>query len=339
MSEPNSPISIPTIEFQELPRPEGPPPSERYWLHALLLVATCFTTLVVGARMEFNFLNNRAPFAAGNEWLPFFPIEWIWHHPSQLLLGIPFSATLLTILLAHEMGHYLYCRYYGVRATLPFFIPAPTLIGTLGAVIRIKAPIRSRAALFDIGIAGPIAGFVVAVATLVVAMNFSKPLHVAGSSDLQLGYPWIFYLVHDALRHVVPGHAIAALPLSRVYLHPTAIAAWVGMYATALNLLPSGQLDGGHIVYALAPRAHRVVSWMTVVALVILGAIAFKTDSMNYSWWFWAGVLAVMNALTLRLQQAPDFPEIPPGRWILAMMALIMLIVTFTISPFHFLAR
>ena len=339
MSEPNSPISIPIIDFQELPRPEGPPPSERYWLHALLLVATCFTTLVVGARMEYNFRYNLPLFLAGNERLPFFPIEWIWQDPRRLMLGIPFSATLLTILLAHEMGHYLYCRYYGVRATLPFFIPAPTLIGTLGAVIRIKAPIRSRAALFDIGIAGPIAGFVVAVATLVVAMNFSKPLHVVGSSDLRLEYPWIFYLVHDALRRVVPGHAIAAVPLSRVYLHPTAIAAWVGMYATALNLLPSGQLDGGHIVYALAPRAHRAVSWMTVVALVILGAIAFKTDSMNYSWWFWAGVLAVMNALTLRLQQAPEFPEIPPGRWILAMMALIMLIVTFTISPFHFLAR
>jgi membrane-associated protease RseP (regulator of RpoE activity) len=341
MSESNSPISIPTIEFQhELPRPEGRPPSERYWLHLLLLVATCFTTLVVGARMEFNFLNNRAPFAVLNEHLAFFPIEWIWHDPKRLILGIPFSATLLTILLAHEMGHYLFCRYYGVRATLPFFIPAPTLIGTLGAVIRIKAPIRSRAALFDIGIAGPIAGFVVAVATLFVAMSLSQPLHVIGPpSDLRLGYPWIFYLVHDVLRRVAPSHPIAALPLSRVYLHPTAVAAWVGTYATALNLLPSGQLDGGHIVYALAPRAHRVVSWMTVIVLVILGAIAFRSDSMNYSWWFWAGVLAIMNILTLRLQQAPDYPEIPPGRWILAMVALIMLIVTFVISPFHFIAR
>lgn len=339
MSEPNSPISISTIEYQsQLPRPEGSRPSERYWLHALLLVATCFTTLVVGAKMEFNFLNNLAPFAAGNEWIPFFPIEWILRDPARLVLGIPFSATLLTILLAHEMGHYLFCRYYGVRATLPFFIPAPTLIGTLGAVIRIKAPIRSRAALFDIGIAGPIAGFVVAVTTLAIAMNLSKPLHVAGASDLQLGYPWIFYLVHGVLRQIGPGHPIAALPLNRVYLHPMAVAAWVGMYATALNLLPSGQLDGGHIVYALAPRAHRVVSWMTVVTLVIIGAIAYEHGTMN-GWWFWAGVLATMNLLTLRLQQAPDLPELPPGRWTLAFAALIMLLVTFTKSPFHLLAR
>jgi len=305
----------------------------------LLLAATCFTTLVVGARMEFNFLHNQAPFAANDELVPFFPLGWVLTNPSRLLLGIPFSATLLTILLAHEMGHYLFCRYYGVRATLPFFIPAPTLIGTLGAVIRIKAPIRSRVALFDIGIAGPIAGFVVAVTALAVAMILSKPLHVIGSSDLRLGYPWIFYLVHDVVRRVAPGHPVAALPLSRVYLHPMAVAAWVGMYATALNLLPSGQLDGGHIVYALAPRAHRLVSWTTVIALLVLGSIAYERDASNYSWWFWAAVLVVMNVLTLRLRQAPEFPQLPPGRWILAAVALLMLIVTFTISPFHLLAR
>src|SRR5438067_4454636 len=173
----------------------------RYWLHGLLLLATCFTTMVVGARMEFNFLHNAPPFAIGDEWLAFFPLGWILRQPSRLLLGIPFSASLLLILLAHEMGHYLFCRYYRVRATLPFFIPAPTMIGTLGAVIRIKAPIRSRAALFDIGIAGPIAGFVVAVATLAVAMNLSKPLSPSiGQSDLHIGFPWIFYLMQGALR-------------------------------------------------------------------------------------------------------------------------------------------
>ncbi len=330
MSEPGPPIPTSTIEFYHaLPVPEGPPPREHYWLHALLLVATCFTTLVVGARMEFNFLHNLPPFAAGDEYIPFFPIGWVLARPSRLLLGIPFSATLLTILLAHEMGHYLYCRYYGVRATLPFFIPAPTLIGTLGAVIRIKAPIRSRAALFDIGIAGPIAGFVVAIATLAVAMTLSKPLVPGmGPSDLRLGYPEIFYLVHDALRSFVPGHAAASLPLGRVYLHPTAIAAWVGMFATALNLLPSSQLDGGHIVYALAPRAHRVISWITVIALVFLGR-------MYVGWRVWAGLIIVMNVLTYRQQQAPDFPPLPGNRWILALLAGVMLALTFTVSPFE----
>src|SRR5580700_10027854 len=139
MSELNSPIPTSTLEYYHaLPMPAGRRMREHYWLHALLLIATGFTTLVVGARMEFNFLHNLAPFAAGDEWLPFFPVRWVLAQPSRLLLGIPFSATLLCILLAHEMGHYLFCRYYGVRATLPYFIPAPTLIGTLGAVIRIK---------------------------------------------------------------------------------------------------------------------------------------------------------------------------------------------------------
>ena len=337
MSEPGPSHPTSTLEYdQDLPLPEGSPPRERYWVHALLLAATCFTTLVVGARMEFNFLNNLPPFTAGNEYVPFFPLGWVLAQPSRLLLGIPFSLSLLTILLSHEMGHYLLCRYYGVRATLPFFLPAPTLIGTLGAVIRIKAPIRSRAALFDIGIAGPIAGFVVAVVTLAVAMTLSKPVvRGMGSSDLQLGFPAIFYLLQNALRHVMPEHPIAGLPLARVYLHPVAIAAWVGMYATALNLLPSSQLDGGHIVYALAPKSHRAISWMTVIALIALGGIAHRVDRMNYGWWFWAGLITIMNVLTYRQQQAPDHPEIPGNRRAWAVVAAIMLLLTFTVSPFQ----
>lgn len=302
---------------------------QRYWLHVLLLLATCFTTLVVGARMEFNFLNNLPPFAFGNETVPFFRIGWILQQPSRLLWGIPFSATLLIILLAHEMGHYLLCRYYGVHATLPFFIPAPTLIGTLGAVIRIKAPIRSRAALFDIGIAGPIAGFVVAVITLALAMTLSKPrVPGAATSELRLGLPGIFYLVQHALRTLSPTHGMVNQPLSRVYLHPMAIAAWVGMFATALNLLPSGQLDGGHIVYALAPRAHRVISWLTVLTLVVLGYA-------SWHWWIWAGLLFVMNVFTQRQRQAPSFPDLPPSRWPLALLAGVMLALTFTVAPFE----
>jgi len=337
MSEPNSSIPASTLEYyQALPVPEGTPPRPRYWLHGLLLAATCFTTLVVGARMQFNFSHNLAPFATGDELIPFFPVGWVLAHPGRLLGGVPFSGSLLLILLAHEMGHYLFCRRYGVWATLPFFIPAPSLIGTLGAVIRIKGPIRSRAALFDIGIAGPIAGFVVAVVTLLVAMPLSKPLvHGAGSSQLQLGYPEIFYLLHGLFRVVAPGSAVAGVPLGRVYLHPMAIAAWVGMYATALNLLPSSQLDGGHIVYALAPRAHRLISWITVLALIGLGTVAYLLDRGNYSWWFWAGLITVMNVLTYRHRQAPEEPELPRNRWRLAVLAAVMLGLTFTLLPFQ----
>jgi membrane-associated protease RseP (regulator of RpoE activity) len=328
MSEPNSPISSSTLEYYyTLPVPEGVRPRERYWLHAVLLVGTVFTTLIVGARMQFNFLHNLPPFTVGDEYLPFFPLRWALVEPSRLLLGIPFSATLLIILLAHEMGHYILCRYYGVRATLPFFIPAPTLIGTMGAVIRIKGPIRSRAALFDIGIAGPIAGFVVAVVTLAVGLVLSKPVASGmGQPDLRVGFPEIFYAMHNLLRHFAPERSISRLSLDRAYLHPTAIAAWVGMYATALNLLPSSQLDGGHIVYALAPRAHRVISVLTVGGLIALGWL-------NYAWWFWAGLILAMNVLTWRQEQAPRETPLPGNRWLLAVLAVAMLVLTLTLSP------
>lgn len=328
MSDPNPSIPSSTLEYyQALPLPEPPPIGQRYWLHALLLVATFFTTTVVGARMEFNFLHNLPPFADADEWIPFFPIGWVLARPVRLVLGIPFSATLMMILFAHEMGHYLFCRFYRVRATLPFFIPAPTLIGTLGAVIRIKAPIRSRAALFDIGIAGPIAGFVVAIVTLGAAMVLSKPLAPGiGASELQLGFPMIFHVVHGAIHWIWPAAPVARLPLSRLYLHPTAVAAWVGMFATALNLLPSSQLDGGHIVYAVAPRIHRVVSWITVFVLIYLG-------HQYMGWRVWAGLLLIMNVLTNRQQQAPRYPDLPANRWPLAVLGAVMLILTFTTSP------
>jgi membrane-associated protease RseP (regulator of RpoE activity) len=307
------------------------PPKPRYWLHGLLLLATCFTTLVVGARLEFCFLHNLPPFVAGDEFIPFFALGWVMAQPARLLLGVPFSATLLMILLTHEMGHYLYCRYHGVYATLPFFIPAPTLIGTLGAVIRIKSPIRSRAALFDIGIAGPIAGFVAAVATLAVALVLSKPLAPSlGRSDLQMGYPLILKAMHRLLGMVDPHYAIAGLPLSHIYFHPMVVAALVGMFATALNLLPSGQLDGGHIVFALWPRAHRIVSWITIVVLAGLG-------HWYVGWRVWAGLLILMNVATWRQRQAPEYPALPSTRWALAVTGLVMLLLTFTISPFQLL--
>ena len=121
-------------------------------------------------------------------------------------------------------------------------------------------------------------------------------------------------------------NAIAALPMQRVYIHPIAIAAWVGMLATALNLLPSGQLDGGHIVFAVAPRLHRAVSWATIVALLYAGRTYL-------GWWFWAGILIVMNVLTWRQKQAPAFPPLPRNRWPLAVVAVLMLLLTFTILP------
>ncbi len=337
MSEPN-PLSPPeplhsTYEFyRPLEVFAPPPPRKRYWLHALLFLATIFTTLVVGARLEYNFHANLPafpPIPDDATWTQvftwWFPVRWALSQPSRLLLGIPFSATLLLILFTHEMGHYLYCVRYRVYATLPFFIPAPTLIGTLGAVIRIKSPIRNRAQLFDIGIAGPIAGFVVAVATLAVSLLLSKQMpHGMAESAIPLGYPAIFYVVQHLLR-IVGSHAdVARLPLQALYLHPTALAAWVGMFATALNLLPGGQLDGGHIVYAVKPKLHRWVSLLTVVVLIYL--------TKYWSGW---GLWSLLLLLTgMRHPNVQREPKLSSGRYALAFLGLLMFLLTFMPSPF-----
>ncbi len=317
------------------PEPLEPPvgvyfiarPRQRYWLHALLFLATVFSTLVVGARLQYNFAHQLAAYDIERD---FFPVFWALARPSRLLLGVPFCVTLLGILAAHEMGHYLYCRRYHVFATLPFFLPAPTLIGTFGAFIRIKSPIRSRAALFDIGSAGPIAGFLVAVPALALALLQSRPMpEGVPPSDIVFGYPLIFHLVHWLLNAVLPGYALhsaaGAMPLAAACLHPTAVAAWVGMFATALNLIPGGQLDGGHIVFALFPRGHRWLSRLTVLALVPLGIYLWS------GWLVWALLLTVSG---MRHPQVPDYPALGPGRRFLAVVGLLIFVLTLMPSPF-----
>ena len=296
-------------------------PQPRYWLHVLLLLATFFTTLVVGARLEWNFQHGLPPFLLNDS---IFPLLWAMQG-RHLLLGLPFSLTLMSILLAHELGHYLYCLKYRVSATLPFFIPFPTLIGTLGAFIRIRSPLRSRAILFDIGIAGPIAGFAVALPVLFFSLGHARiaPLGVA-LPRIELGYPLVFQLVHKTLRVIDPSNPVTTVGLSRLYLSPVAIAAWVGMFATSLNLLPGGQLDGGHIVFAVYPRSHRMVSRLTILALIPL-ALFFWTG-----WIVWAILLRVSG---MRHPSVTEWPEITPARRILAACALFMLILTFTYLP------
>jgi membrane-associated protease RseP (regulator of RpoE activity) len=315
--------SAPSDFYRPRPMYVFEPPRHRYWVHVALLLGTILTTLVVGARMESNFLHNQPAFAISDDTLPLFHLGWVLSQPSRLLLGIPFAGTLMLILLAHEMGHYLCCEYYGVYATLPFFIPAPTLFGTLGAFIRIRSPIRSRAALFDIGIAGPIAGFVVALTVLFFAMPYSRPMSPAATaSDIQVGYPLIFRIVWEILPLPQLKHSHA---LHNIYFHPTAIAAWVGMFATALNLLPGGQLDGGHIVFSIAPRAHRWVSRLTIIALIPM-ALYFWAG-----WLIWAILLRISG---MRHPMVAEWPGVESGRQLLGLCAFFLLVLTLTPAPF-----
>jgi membrane-associated protease RseP (regulator of RpoE activity) len=297
------------------------PPVRRYWLHALLFLATIFSTLCIGARLQFNFNHSLPAISADADYWPW---RWVLADWRRLLLGIPFSATLLGILTAHEFGHYFFCVRRRVYATLPFFVPAPTLIGTLGAFIRIKSPIRSRGDLFDIGIAGPIAGFIVGLPLLVLGLLLSQPLTgAAAQSDISFGLPLIFSAAHW-LCAALGSTNIAAMRLDAVNLSPVAIAAWVGMFATALNLLPGGQLDGGHIIFAVRPSLHRRISMVSILVLLVL------------SWYCWAGWLLWAVVLRFTGSRHPDVPHEPAldrKRLWLAALALLMLIVTFAPSP------
>lgn len=295
-------------------------PRPRYWLHLLLLLATFLTTLTVGARLQFNFAQNLPILSDA---LPLFPVSWIIRQPSRLLLGVPFSLALMGILLAHEMGHYLYCRRYGVYATLPFFIPAPTLVGTLGAFIRIRSRIRSRDALFDIGIGGPIAGFVVALPLMFVGLLLSRTSAAPPDQDLQFGFPLIFHLGRS-LAGACTGRLLP--PLDQLSLHPIAIAAWVGMFATSLNLLPGGQLDGGHLVFAFKPRVHKSVSWIATVALLPLGYFYWA------GWFLWALLLFLSG---LRHPVVPPWPGLSKSRRLLFLAAAVLLVLTLMPAPFQ----
>ncbi len=325
MSDPTPPISY-TFEVPAYPQVLNaavPAQKRRYWLHLLLLLLTIFTTLVVGARLQYNFVHDLPAFTTDNFSLPLFPIHWIAQKPSRLAMGLPFSLTLLAILLAHEFGHFVLAERNGVYATLPYFIPAPTLIGTFGALIRIKSPIRSRKALFDIGIAGPIAGFLVALPVLLWGLALSKPMPAEGpSSALEFGYPLIFHVFHHFLAPLAHGNA----PLSALYLHPVGIAAWVGMFATALNLLPGGQFDGGHIIYAVAPRAHKWITRTTIGLLIPLGIFFWM------GWLIWAIILAFTG---MRHPNVPQWPDIGQTRRWLAVAAVLMLLLTLVLAPFH----
>jgi len=285
----------------------------RWWLHIGLLLLTLFTTTAMGARMAFNFRRNVPPFDDHD----LDALVRLIENPARLIEGLGFSLTLMTILLAHELGHYLACRYYRVDASLPYFLPAPTLIGTFGAFIRIRSPIYSKRVLFDIGVAGPLAGFLFLLPALAIGMAYSKVIPgIAVRGDLIFGSPALEWLMQKII--------FAGVSSSDVYLHPVARAAWVGLLATALNLLPIGQLDGGHILYSFFPRRHKLLSRIFVAALVPIGIF------YSYSWLVWAAFLLLFG---MRHPVIHDSASVGSGRRALGWLALIIFLLSFTVTP------
>lgn len=286
---------------------------ERYWIHGLLFLATLVTTTVVGAAMQYDFDRN-LPFDVERGLEAF---TRLWTHPAWLLRGLPFSLTLMAILLAHEMGHYLACLYYRVDASLPYFLPSPSLAGTFGAFIRIRSAIYSKRVLFDIGVAGPLAGFVFLAPALAVGLAFSKVIPgIAHQGSVQFGMPPLQWLLQHA---IFPG-----VPSGDIYLHPIARAAWIGVLATALNLLPIGQLDGGHILYALLGDRHKLVSKAAIALLVPLGI---------FFWWAWLLWAVVLFLLGRRHPLIYDPSEVGPGRKRLGWAAMAVFLLCFMLAP------
>lgn len=200
--------------------------------------------------------------------------------PFDWARGVSFSATLLFILGVHELGHYFMSRRWGMRVTLPYFIPVPVGLGTLGAFIKLRSPIPDRRVLFDIGASGPLAGFAVAVPAIVVGLLYSRVLPLTEvSGGLSLGSSLLFSWLVGVVLGVSPDDFT-------ILLHPVAVAGWLGLFVTVINLLPIGQLDGGHIIYALVGRRHRLFALATLAVLIPLGFFWM-------GWLFWA-VISVM---------------------------------------------
>ena len=281
-----------------------------WFIHIGLFFLTLITTTAFGNALAASFAEGRSL----DEDLYVTSILQLFHGNILAWKGLVYSIPLLLILFAHEMGHYLTCRRFRVRATLPFFGPSPTLLGTVGAVIWIRSPIYSRKSLFDIGVAGPIAGFAMLIPFLIAGVMLS---HVSGhgQSAISFGTPLLLRVFEMARFPGISAQGIA--------LHPLAIAAWAGLLATAMNLLPIGQLDGGHILYALfGPKTHGLVSLIAIAGLALLGII-YKP------WWIWAALMFIFR----RHQLVYDRTPLGRGRMAIACGAAVMLILSFCVVP------
>ena len=293
-----------------LPVAEAPPRANP-WVNVGLFLATVVTTLLAG-----TFFLGGVP-----------PAELL-ESPGRILVGVPFAASLLGILGIHEFGHYALGRRHGMPVTLPYFIPVPPvppfLLGTLGAVIRLQGVARNRRALFDMAVAGPLAGLLVAIPLYALGLKLSTVVRMpAGGSEggyVQFGDALLPKLVERLVVGSLP-------PDHDILLHPVGVAAWFGFFVTALNLIPAGQLDGGHIAYALFGRRHAMVSRLAVVGLV---ALAILFHSMNWLVW------AVLIVAVMGVRHGPtmdDITPLDPGRRVLGVVALLLLAVVLPPVP------
>jgi membrane-associated protease RseP (regulator of RpoE activity) len=291
-----------------LDRPRIPP------LNVALLLLTLLTTTTAGAYMNGEDVSFLHPFLA----------------IAALRSGLSFSIPLMLILFAHEMGHYLTSRYHSVDASLPYFIPAPPfIIGTFGAFIRMREPARTRRVMFDIGAAGPWAGVMLAIPAVMLGLYLSDVTPLDKSAGgLELGNSLLFLGLSHLVLHIDPSTV-------NVNLNPIAFAGWLGLFVTTLNLLPVGQLDGGHVIYALFPRHHRAISTLFVISCVLMVLVPL---ALGYSFW-WGWMLWAVLSLALGLGHPSTIDRdtpLNPRRAFAAWATVALFIVTFSPVPLSF---
>lgn len=314
-------MSVDSPDLNGIPGPGGPtagaffdpppPYRPRWWLHILLFVLTFISTTVIGGLFWGSLPPEMATFG----------ILKIFSDPRLYLAGLKFSLPLLTILMCHELGHYFAARRHGLTATPPYFIPFPVPLiglGTLGAVIRIKDPIRDKKQLLDVGAAGPIAGFVALIPFLAFGIAASEVGEKTGEGlYLEFAEPLIYRLFEVLIRPGLPEDAV-------LWLHPTGVAAWFGIIVTLLNLLPFAQLDGGHITYALFGRWHQRLVWPLLGVLAGLGFIW-------PGWWLWVVIALIMKPRHPRLWDE-DIP-LDRRRQLIAWTTIVIFILCFAAEP------
>ena len=309
-------------------RPTRAPQAERWWLHGLLFLLTFVTVWMGGAVVSHSTPDLR--FTGSFEFTALLGMVGDWLRAMSPSLN--FAMALMGILLAHELGHYFVARRYCINASPPYFLPAPpwiNLIGTFGAFIRIRSPVVDRRQLMDVGAAGPWAGFLVALVVLTIGLMRSESLPGLGHDAYQViivrDSPLNFggSLLLTGLREMLDIHG-------PILMHPLALAGWVGIFITMLNLLPLGQLDGGHVIYALMGNMQ---VWVGRVIWYVLLVLGFKFPA----WWLWAGLTLLLGRGRIAHPSVLDrYRPIPVSRKPLGLATIVLFVVTFTPIPFHF---
>jgi membrane-associated protease RseP (regulator of RpoE activity) len=300
---------------------------QKYFLHGFLFAVTILSTLFWGAYMmlaheyTMQMIANHASPKIIDEFSFF---RQVWQNPALLYKGVAYSFAIMLVLFSHEMGHYLACCYYGINATLPFFLPAPIMTGTFGAFIKIRSPFPNRRSLFDVGLAGPIAGFVVMIPFLYFGVKWSiqVPPSMINADTIQFGDPLIFQIFSHFMMK----------PNMETYIHPMAFAAWFACLATSLNLLPIAQLDGGHVSYALFGKRAHIITWVFffgVLGLSIHGFLISRTAGIQ--WLVYTAMLLVLKKIAGFRHPPTMDEELPIGfaRKVWGVIALIVFILTF----------